>query len=65
MTENPTSGGFSWKKSSYSADTGGNCVEFGALPGGAAVRDSEHPDAGHLPFPTVEWTGFLAAALGK
>ncbi|WP_083936363.1 DUF397 domain-containing protein [Nocardiopsis ganjiahuensis] len=31
--------------------------------GGAAVRDSKHPTAGHLPFPTAEWTAFLHSAL--
>lgn len=65
MTENPTSECFVWQKSSYSADTGGNCVEVAQLPGGAAIRDSKHPKAGHLPFPVTEWTGFLSVALGK
>ncbi len=63
MTENPASECFVWKKSSYSTDTGGNCVEVAKLPNGAAIRDSKHPDAGHLPFPATEWTGFLSAAL--
>lgn len=52
-----------WRKSSYSGETGGNCVEVGNLPHGAAMRDSKHPDAGHLPFSSAEWTGFLSAAL--
>lgn len=49
-------------KSSYSGHAQ-NCVEVGALPCGAAIRDSKHPDAGHLPFPTSEWTSFLKTAL--
>lgn len=65
MTENPTSECFAWKKSSYSADTGGNCVEVAELSCGAAIRDSKHPEAGYLPFPATEWTGFLSVALGK
>ncbi|GAA1097526.1 DUF397 domain-containing protein [Nocardiopsis metallicus] len=40
-----------------------NCVEVGSLPGGAALRDSKHPDAGHLPFPKSEWASFLTTAL--
>ncbi|MEU3020739.1 DUF397 domain-containing protein [Nocardiopsis sp. NPDC007018] len=49
-------------KSSYSG-AGQNCVEVAELPCGAALRDSKHPDAGHLPFPSSEWTGFLKSAL--
>lgn len=49
-------------KSSYSAQNQ-DCVEVADLPCGAALRDSKHPDSGHLPFPSTEWTGFLAAAL--
>ncbi|WP_083939617.1 DUF397 domain-containing protein [Nocardiopsis chromatogenes] len=26
---------------------------------GAAVRDSRHPEAGHIVFPGVEWAAFL------
>lgn len=55
----------SFRKSSYSADTGGNCVEVADLPCGAAVRDSKHPAAGHLPFPNSEWSNFLSAALSR
>ena len=51
-------------KSSYSSDRV-NCVEVAELPWGAAIRDSKHPEAGHLPFPATEWTGFLSSALGK
>ncbi|MFV2198925.1 DUF397 domain-containing protein [Nocardiopsis sp. LOL_012] len=52
-----------FRKSSYSADTGGNCVEVAGLPCGAAVRDSKHPDAGQLPFPAAEWATFLFSTL--
>ncbi|GHD15900.1 hypothetical protein GCM10007147_03810 [Nocardiopsis kunsanensis] len=67
---------FEFRKSSYSG-RGQDCVEVarfrtsgysaqrqeGVHPYGAAMRDSKHPDAGHLPFPASEWTGFLSAAL--
>ncbi|WP_028648805.1 DUF397 domain-containing protein [Nocardiopsis sp. CNT312] len=52
----------SFRKSSYSG-AGQNCVEVADLPRGAAIRDSKHPDAGHLPFPQSEWTSFLTTAL--
>jgi len=51
-------------KSSYSSDRV-ECVEVAELPSGAAIHDSKHPDAGHLPFPATEWTGFLCAALTR
>ncbi|WP_285731737.1 DUF397 domain-containing protein [Nocardiopsis sp. ATB16-24] len=51
-----------FRKSSYSTGKGQDCVEVADLPAGAAVRDSKHPDAGHLPFPADEWSAFLDAA---
>ncbi|WP_150254380.1 DUF397 domain-containing protein [Nocardiopsis deserti] len=42
-----------------------DCVEVTGLPCGAAVRDSKHPGAGHLPFPATEWSGFLRTALSR
>lgn len=49
-----------FRKSSYSA-TRNDCVEVADLATGAAVRDSQHADAGHLTFPTPEWSAFLGA----
>ncbi|QVQ50102.1 DUF397 domain-containing protein [Spiractinospora alimapuensis] len=51
-----------WHKSSFSTGTGQNCVEVADLPAGAAVRDSQHPELGHLSFTTTEWSAFLHAA---
>ncbi|MBB4931075.1 hypothetical protein F4561_001895 [Lipingzhangella halophila] len=49
-----------WRKSSYSNSKGGNCVEVAdTVSGGAAIRDSRHPDLGHLSFPAPEWSAFL------
>lgn len=50
-----------WRKSSYSTDTGQNCVEVADLPGGAAVRDTQYRELGHLEFPAAEWAGLLGA----
>jgi hypothetical protein len=33
-----------WRKSSYSASNGGNCVELADVAGAVAVRDSKNPD---------------------
>lgn len=49
-----------WRKSSYSTQSQ-NCVEVADLPGASAVRDSQHPEAGHLTFPAAEWRAFLDA----
>ncbi|MEU3307172.1 DUF397 domain-containing protein [Nocardiopsis sp. NPDC006832] len=53
-----------FRKSTYSGQDQ-DCVEVAELPCGAAIRDSKHPTAGHLPFPAPEWTGFLSAALTR
>lgn len=53
-----------FRKSTYSG-RGQNCVEVADLPCGAAVRDSKHPTAGHLPFPAAEWSTFLSATRSR
>ncbi|MGD1223244.1 MULTISPECIES: DUF397 domain-containing protein [Streptomyces] len=50
-----------WRKSSYSDDNGGECVEVAAgLPGVVPVRDSKVPDGPALVFPSAAWAGFVA-----
>jgi len=50
-----------WRKSSYSGDNGGNCVEVaGNLPGAVAVRDSKDPSGPVLTFTPAEWHAFVA-----
>jgi hypothetical protein len=50
-----------WKKSSHSADNGGNCVEVASnLPGVVAVRDSKNPHGPALTFTPNEWSTFLS-----
>ncbi|WP_326590406.1 DUF397 domain-containing protein [Streptomyces sp. NBC_01294] len=41
-SQNPT--GALWRKSSYSGNTGGDCVEVAAQPCRVAVRDSKRPN---------------------
>ncbi|MER7872388.1 DUF397 domain-containing protein [Streptomyces solisilvae] len=51
-----------WRKSSYSNNNGGNCVEVADnLPGLVAVRDSKNPDGPAIPFPTQSWAAFIAS----
>ncbi|GGV78394.1 hypothetical protein GCM10010294_47240 [Streptomyces griseoloalbus] len=59
-----------WRKSSYSSDQGGNCVEFAEIPTSAiAVRDSKNPAGpiltlGPAAFATfLDWTATATAEL--
>jgi len=50
-----------WRKSSYSGNGGGDCVEVALnLPGVVAVRDSKNPDGGYLTFGASVWEAFTA-----
>jgi hypothetical protein len=51
--------GATWRKSSYSNGTGGNCVEVADLPSGRAVRDSKHPEGPILLFTREGWQAFV------
>ncbi|MEV7968484.1 DUF397 domain-containing protein [Sphaerisporangium sp. NPDC088356] len=61
-----------WRKSSFSGNNGGNCVEVAELSGRTdelghdfghadviAVRDSKDPDGPKLFFTPAEWDVFL------
>ncbi|MDT0544676.1 MULTISPECIES: DUF397 domain-containing protein [Streptomyces] len=49
-----------WRKSSYSNNNGGNCVEVADnLPGLIPVRDSKNPDGPALIFPSRSWATFI------
>jgi hypothetical protein len=49
-----------WRKSSHSADAGGNCVEIAVLPDGVAMRDSHDPRGPVLVFTAQQWRDFIA-----
>ncbi|MGH3589210.1 MAG: DUF397 domain-containing protein [Pseudonocardia sp.] len=53
--------GLTWRKSSYSNGTGGDCVEVAALPdGGRLVRDTKDDGRGpFLRFTESEWHAFV------
>jgi hypothetical protein len=50
-----------WRKSTYSNQTGGECIECRTTQDHVLVRDSQHPAHGHLAFPGTEWAAFLHA----
>ncbi|MEO3752364.1 DUF397 domain-containing protein [Streptomyces sp. B6B3] len=53
-----------WIKSSYSASSGGECVEFSRvhLPSGVVpVRDAKAPEGPSLTFPPTGWASFVTA----
>ncbi|MEU9078452.1 DUF397 domain-containing protein [Kitasatospora sp. NPDC048538] len=52
-----------WRKSSYSGNDGGNCIEVapGSLPGAVPVRDSKDPHGPVLTFPAASWQAFVAS----
>ena len=48
-----------WRKSSYSGNGGGNCVEVGAAANAIAVRDTKQDGAGPvLRFSPAAWRRF-------
>ncbi|MFG2886623.1 DUF397 domain-containing protein [Streptomyces sp. NPDC048297] len=50
----------SWRKSSYSNTSGGECVEVGRGPLPLVpVRDSKDPSRGALVFPARSWEAFV------
>jgi Domain of unknown function (DUF397) len=53
-------GHVTWRKSSYSGNDGGGCVEVAQLPAVVALRDSKDPDGSRLTFSSEEWRAFVA-----
>ena len=52
-----------WRKSSYSSNGGGNCVEVASnLPDIVAVRDSKNPDGPTLACTREAWSDFVRSA---
>jgi len=50
-----------WRKSSYSANGGSDCVEAGHVPGAVVVRDTKDRDGGALAFSADAWNAFVAS----
>ncbi|MBZ4016494.1 DUF397 domain-containing protein [Streptomyces purpurogeneiscleroticus] len=54
--------GISWRKSSYSGGSGGDCVEMGhGAPGSVPVRDSKNPWGPALVLAPAAWSAFVTA----
>ncbi|MCS0604780.1 DUF397 domain-containing protein [Streptomyces sp. LP11] len=55
-----------WRKSSYSNDEGGDCVEVtDAVPSLVPVRDSKNPGGPFLLIPVRAWGPFVSAIKGQ
>ncbi|HUZ23400.1 MAG TPA: DUF397 domain-containing protein [Streptosporangiaceae bacterium] len=55
--------GVTWRKSTRSGPTGGNCVEVAFLPSGdVAMRNSRQPAGPALIFTQAEWDAFIRGA---
>ncbi|HEX6522050.1 MAG TPA: DUF397 domain-containing protein [Streptosporangiaceae bacterium] len=53
-----------WRKSSYSGGSGGNCVQVATTPGAIALSDSKTPTGPVLRFTPSEWQAFLTRIRG-
>nr|WP_199809494.1 DUF397 domain-containing protein [Streptomyces sp. NRRL S-920] len=49
-----------WFKSSYSNDTGGNCVEIASLTEQVGIRDSKDKTGPALVVPADAWSSFVS-----
>ncbi len=49
-----------WRTSSYSGNSGGQCVEVGSAARLIAVRDSKDPEGPRLAFAREAWEAFAA-----
>ncbi|MFE4633165.1 DUF397 domain-containing protein [Streptomyces sp. NPDC056773] len=51
-----------WRKSSYSSEEGGECVEVATAVGSVHVRDSKSRTGSMLSFASEQWATFVAFA---
>ena len=47
-----------WRKSSYSGNNGGNCVQAGTVPGTVLVRDTKDINGPALSLSAHTWQAF-------
>ncbi|WP_406287614.1 DUF397 domain-containing protein [Embleya sp. NBC_00896] len=50
-----------WRKSSYSNNAGGDCVEVAAGLAVVPVRDSRDPRIGYVTVPPASWSALTTA----
>ncbi|KUL53486.1 DUF397 domain-containing protein [Streptomyces sp. NRRL S-1521] len=58
----PYIGQLVWRRSSYSSEEGGECVELAARPGKVHVRDSKDTTRTALTVGATAWTAFVGFA---
>ncbi|MEV7979502.1 DUF397 domain-containing protein [Streptomyces sp. NPDC086519] len=58
----PPIGQLTWRRSSYSSEEGGECVELAASPGTVHVRDSKDTTRAPLAIEPTAWTAFVEFA---
>ncbi|MER6304090.1 DUF397 domain-containing protein [Kitasatospora sp. NPDC001539] len=51
-----------WRKSSYSSNEGGQCVEVAETVAAVLVRDSKDQSGPHLSFDPAAWKAFVSFA---
>nr|WP_308409367.1 DUF397 domain-containing protein [Streptomyces pinistramenti] len=55
-----------WRKSSYSNQNGGACVEVAdGFPGVVPVHDSKTPDGPAVVFEAAAWSSFVGGVRGE
>ncbi|WP_432194373.1 DUF397 domain-containing protein [Streptomyces sp. bgisy027] len=59
MDSKPAQVNVLWRKSSYSGNTGGECVEVADLTPHIAVRDSKNPEVGNLTLSPEAYAVFV------
>ncbi|MFI5549181.1 DUF397 domain-containing protein [Streptomyces sp. NPDC051738] len=59
MGKTPELANAQWRKSSYSGNTGGECVEVAHLTPHIAVRDSKNPEVGTLTLSPEAYVAFV------
>ncbi|MFE6940093.1 DUF397 domain-containing protein [Streptomyces chartreusis] len=60
MGSTPKLANVQWRKSSYSGNTGGDCVEVADVTPRIAVRDSKAPGVGTVTLTPEAYTAFVA-----
>jgi hypothetical protein len=60
MEGNSILAGIQWRKSSYSSDQGGNCLEIAELPAAVAIRDSKNPGGPALTLAPAAFSEFVS-----
>jgi hypothetical protein len=50
-----------WRKSSYSGDQGGSCVETAPLSALVGIRDSKDLTVGHITIEPASWSALIGS----